>query len=382
MYWQETLDITNAVGKSLLKLDEQTRQSNVMRQFAEDTKRAKESLEGFAASIKTSLQSPHEQHIFRRLEIEKALKAGLLTQTQAEKAITASQAVLTSSIINLNTELDRQLKTVNKLGLGREREIALLNITAAAYFAYGEGTKLASMAIQDYMKGYDKLLKMKLQAEKMQAGLESSNMLGQLEKELYLTGMIGEARERAAFMMQLEESAKAAYGEGSAKYLETLATANNLLDDIAKKQQLVAIAEGIGDAFASAFEDMALGAATAAEAIRALAQDVSRLVMRQMVTQPIANAISGGVQPILSSLSAGFMNFFTPMAAGGLVTSPTPILAGEAGPEAIIPLAKLNRQEQTGGGTVTNIFNITTPDADSFRKSRSQIIRDYQKLRG
>lgn len=34
-------------------------------------------------------------------------------------------------------------------------------------------------------------------------------------------------------------------------------------------------------------------------------------------------------------------NGLTPMATGGIVTGPTPILAGEAGPEAIIPLSKL-----------------------------------------
>ena len=76
-----------------------------------------------------------------------------------------------------------------------------------------------------------------------------------------------------------------------------------------------------------------------------------------------------------------------PFAAGGLVTRPTffPMargdvgLMGEAGPEAILPL-KRDGQGRLGviagsaaAAPVSITFNVTTPDAGSFRRSEGQI---------
>jgi len=74
-----------------------------------------------------------------------------------------------------------------------------------------------------------------------------------------------------------------------------------------------------------------------------------------------------------------------PFAQGGVIASPVTFplggaragLAGEAGPEAILPLARGSdgrlgiRGE--GGGNVTITMNISTPDAESFRRSETQI---------
>lgn len=83
-----------------------------------------------------------------------------------------------------------------------------------------------------------------------------------------------------------------------------------------------------------------------------------------------------------------------PFASGGLVDSPTffPLaggntgLAGEAGPEGILPLRRtrsgaLGVQTTGGGRGSTTIFNITTPDANSFRRSQFQIEQDRQRER-
>ena len=73
-----------------------------------------------------------------------------------------------------------------------------------------------------------------------------------------------------------------------------------------------------------------------------------------------------------------------PFASGGIVTGPTAFpmrgdtgLMGEAGPEAIMPLSrgpdgKLGVRAQ-GGRPVNVVMNIQTPDAESFRRSRSQL---------
>lgn len=65
-------------------------------------------------------------------------------------------------------------------------------------------------------------------------------------------------------------------------------------------------------------------------------------------TAALLNAISGGSLTFI----AGFTQLIglSKMAHGGIVDKPTPLVAGENGPEAIIPLHKLNTM---GGGTLT-----------------------------
>ena len=90
---------------------------------------------------------------------------------------------------------------------------------------------------------------------------------------------------------------------------------------------------------------------------------------------------------VLSSLPYGnIAGSILPFARGGVLNSPAlfPLkrgigLAGEAGPEAILPLARGAdgrlgvRAQPQGGQSVQVSVNITTPDAQSFRRSQTQI---------
>ena len=62
-------------------------------------------------------------------------------------------------------------------------------------------------------------------------------------------------------------------------------------------------------------------------------------------------------------------------------------IAGEAGPEAILPLSRgsdgrLGVRAQGGGAGVNVTFNVTTPDADSFRRSEGQIAAMLSRVVG
>jgi phage-related minor tail protein len=112
--------------------------------------------------------------------------------------------------------------------------------------------------------------------------------------------------------------------------------------------------------------------------------DVFRGLMLSLANQ----ALSSALRPLGSLFGSALGNVIPqtriqPFANGGIVNSPVlfPLrngagLMGEAGPEAIMPLARgsdgrLGVRMNGGGATVT--VNITTPDAESFRQSQGQV---------
>lgn len=103
------------------------------------------------------------------------------------------------------------------------------------------------------------------------------------------------------------------------------------------------------------------------------------------ITQALINAAQGitaiwsqyAAQPVvaaaLTALSATATGIqiatienqqFTPMAKGGIVTQATPIIAGEAGPEAIIPLSGGRGQQYLNNGVTINITIQGNADED------------------
>jgi phage-related minor tail protein len=74
-----------------------------------------------------------------------------------------------------------------------------------------------------------------------------------------------------------------------------------------------------------------------------------------------------------------------PFAQGGIVSGPVSFpmrggrgLMGEAGPEAILPLARgpdgrLGVRGAGGGGPVSVVVNVSTPDVRGFERSRTQV---------
>lgn len=59
-------------------------------------------------------------------------------------------------------------------------------------------------------------------------------------------------------------------------------------------------------------------------------------------------------------------------------------LMGEAGPEAIMPLTRsadgaLGVKAAGGGGSVNVTMNISTPDVEGFRRSRTQVAAEISR---
>jgi phage-related minor tail protein len=112
-------------------------------------------------------------------------------------------------------------------------------------------------------------------------------------------------------------------------------------------------------------------------------------VFRGLALSMSNQALSMALHPLGNMVGGLFANLFpsqgvTPFAQGGVVNSPVlfPMrggagMAGEAGPEAILPLQRGADGKlgiRSASGSATNItINISTPDAASFRQSQSQV---------
>jgi phage-related minor tail protein len=138
-----------------------------------------------------------------------------------------------------------------------------------------------------------------------------------------------------------------------------------------------------------AFEGIAVKGKSLGEVFKSLALRLSELVLKaamKPLEQGIGNMFAG-----LLGRGTGFakgapfqQGLPVPFANGGVIASPVSFplaggrmgIAGERGAEAIMPLARgadgrLGVMARGGGMNVT--FNVSTPDAESFRRSETQI---------
>lgn len=154
-----------------------------------------------------------------------------------------------------------------------------------------------------------------------------------------------------------------------------------------------------GEALTRAFTGAALRGRDLSESFRSVIMSLSQRTLRLAV-----NSFSGAVSKGLGNLLGAAMrnangNAFSegrviPLARGGIVNGPSLFamqggntgLMGEAGPEAIMPLARgpdgrLGVRAGAGdaGRTVTINFNVSTPDAEGFRRSEAQISAMLQR---
>ena len=119
-------------------------------------------------------------------------------------------------------------------------------------------------------------------------------------------------------------------------------------------EQNDAIFLSAGDMIAQGFEDAILSGEKLGEVVRSLGRDLVRLVFSQLVTQPLAKGIGNVLRGIPF------------MAMGGPVSSGSPYVVGEKGPELFVPHASgtivpNNKMGSSGGGgtgSVTVNYNI------------------------
>lgn len=156
-----------------------------------------------------------------------------------------------------------------------------------------------------------------------------------------------------------------------------------------------------GSGLRRAFDGVAFDGMKLSDALRGVAKSMADAAYSAAM-RPVQNALGGAIANGVNALTSGILPFadggafaqgrVMPFAKGGVVTGPTNFpmrgglgLMGEAGPEAIMPLTRgadgrLGVQTSGGGGgPVQVVMNISSPDADSFRRSRAQIAAEMNR---
>jgi len=132
------------------------------------------------------------------------------------------------------------------------------------------------------------------------------------------------------------------------------------MEDSTKEASDAAI--DLGFAFQSSFENAVLEGEKLSDVLDGLLQDIAKVVLRQTITQPLGNAISGGISGLFPAFASG-----TSFAPGGLS------IVGESGPELVnLPRGSQvfpNGSKLGGGGTTVNVVNNTNQEATVQRSN-------------
>lgn len=149
----------------------------------------------------------------------------------------------------------------------------------------------------------------------------------------------------------------------------------------------------IGRSLKRAFDGVVFDGMKLSDALKGVAESLSQTAYA-IAMKPLQDALGGAISNGLNGLVSGIFPFakgaafsqgqVMPFAKGGVVSSPTTFpmrgatgLMGEAGPEAIMPLARSADGRlgvrSAGGRTINVVMNVTTPDVAGFARSQSQI---------
>lgn len=150
------------------------------------------------------------------------------------------------------------------------------------------------------------------------------------------------------------------------------------------------LGRGFSASLVSAFDGLVAKGKSLGDVLKSLALRLSDLVLKAAL-KPLDNLFSSALQSAFSGFgstgaTAVSASLPIPFASGGVISSPVgfPLgngrsgMAGEAGPEAIMPLSRASDGRlgvavtgAASGPVIT--FNVTAADAESFRRSESQL---------
>jgi phage-related minor tail protein len=177
------------------------------------------------------------------------------------------------------------------------------------------------------------------------------------------------------------------------------------IDDVrdtlaAAGQEAAGLSRSFGGSLRSAFGSLVIEGDKLSDVLGRIGMSMANTALNNAL-KPATNALGGAIASGVSSIVGSILPFASggvvssgrvqAFASGGVVSGPTyfPMrrglgLMGEAGPEAIMPLArgadgKLGVRSDASARPVTVTVNISTPDVAGFKRSRSQIAAEMHK---
>ncbi len=168
-------------------------------------------------------------------------------------------------------------------------------------------------------------------------------------------------------------------------------------------KDVATLERGMSGGLRKAFDGVVLDGMNLSDALDVLKNSMIRTAYSAAI-KPVTDHFGGMLANGVGSLVQGILPFadggsfsqgrVMPFAKGGVVSGPTMFpmrggtgLMGEAGPEAIMPLArgadgKLGVRTQGAGRAVNVVMNISTPDVQGFRRSQGQIAAQMSRALG
>ena len=159
-------------------------------------------------------------------------------------------------------------------------------------------------------------------------------------------------------------------------------------------QDIQTLEKGLSKGLRRAFDGVVFDGMKLSDALKIVGKSLVQTTYNAAM-KPVTDHFGGLISQGVGSLVQGILPFANgasfsqgrvmPFAQGGVVSGATAFpmrggtgLMGEAGPEAIMPLArgpdgKLGVRAGRGGGGPMVVMNISTPDVEGFRRSQSQI---------
>lgn len=170
----------------------------------------------------------------------------------------------------------------------------------------------------------------------------------------------------------------------------------------ATNKDVATLEKGMSRGLRKAFDGLVFDGRSLSDALDTVASSMINATYNAAI-KPVTDHVGGLLASGVGSLVQGVLPFadgapfsqgrVMPFANGGIVSSATPFgmrggmgVMGEAGPEAIMPLARGSDGKlgvRGGGGASTSIvMNITTPDVQGFARSQNQIAAQMNRALG
>ena len=169
----------------------------------------------------------------------------------------------------------------------------------------------------------------------------------------------------------------------------------------ATNKDVAVLEKGLSRGLRKAFDGVVFDGMKLSDALQTVAQSMINTTYNAAI-RPVTNQFGGLLSQGVNSLVQGILPFadgapfsqgrVMPFASGGIVSAATPFgmrggmgLMGEAGPEAIMPLARGPDGKlgvRGGGSSQTIIMNVTTPDVQGFQRSQGQIAAQMSRALG